>query len=223
MNRPNYCLPIIESAKTTVLDTIRANLDDYKYFEVWLDYVENADKALLNELTSLLGDRLIVTFRRQQLENPVMELAVRSELLKALAGSPALVDLDITTQKTELDQAADLQLIISYHNYDETPDTLQLEEIIGTMEPYRPAVYKLSTLCRTEEDAIRLLQLLLELKRKDVLAVVSGMGEHGLATRVFGPLWGSQMAFAPPDSERQSAPGQLTRAQLETIYKELNQ
>lgn len=223
MNRPNYCLPIIESAKTTVLDTIRANLDDYKYFEVWFDYVENADKALLNELTSLLGDRLIVTFRRQQLENPVMELAVRSELLKALAGSPALVDLDITTQKTELDQAADLQLIISYHNYDETPDTLQLEGIIGTMEPYRPAVYKLSTLCRTEEDAIRLLQLLLELKRKDVLAVVSGMGEHGLATRVFGPLWGSQMAFAPLGSGSQSAPGQLTRAQLETIYKELNQ
>jgi 3-dehydroquinate dehydratase type I len=223
MNKPDYCLPIIESDKSSVLEAIRTNLDDYKYFEVWLDYVEGTDQAFLNDLVRLLGDRLIVTFRRQQLENPVMEPAVRLELLKTLSGTPVLVDLDIGTQKAELEQADGLQLIVSYHNYDETPDTLQLEAIIDTMEPYRPAVYKLSTLCRTEEDAVRLLQILLSLKRKNARVVVSGMGESGLATRVFGPLWGSQMAFAPLEAENRSAPGQLTRAQLETIYKELNQ
>jgi 3-dehydroquinate dehydratase type I len=114
-----------------------------------------------------------------------------------------------------------VNLIASYHNYQETPDTLQLRRIIDIMKPYRPAVYKLSTLCQTEEDALRLLQQLLELKAKGVRAIVSGMGGPGAVTRVFGALWGNEMVFAPLSEEGRSAPGQLTRQQLETIFKEL--
>lgn len=219
---PNYCLPIIEPDKTKVLDTVRGNLDGYRYFEVWLDYVEGADAAFMKELANLLGERLVVTFRRRGLEEPKMPADRRRELLGSLASTPVLVDLDVQTQRADLDQADKLQLITSYHNYKETPDTLQLEAIIDTMKTYRPAVYKLSTLCRTEGDAVRLLQELVKLKSEGVRAIVSGMGEHGAVTRVFGPLWGSEMVFAPLEAQEASAPGQLTKAQLEAIYKELS-
>ncbi|HEX5744171.1 MAG TPA: type I 3-dehydroquinate dehydratase [Candidatus Saccharimonadales bacterium] len=220
--KPNYCLPILESDRTKVLDTVRGNLDGYRYFEVWLDYVDDPDTAFVKELADLLGERLVVTFRRQNLEPPKMPEPKRRELLEALAGTPVLVDLDVKTQQADLEAAKDLQLIASYHNYQETPDTLQLEAILDTMKTYRPAVYKLSTLCRAEGDAVRLLQILLKLKSEGVRAVISGMGEHGTVTRVFGPLWGSEMAFAPLESQEASAPGQLTKTQLETIYKELS-
>lgn len=220
--KPNYCLPIIDPSREAVLDTVRGNLDGYRYFEVWLDYVDGADTPFLKELAGLLDERLVVTFRRRELEEPKMDAGKRRELLESLAGTPVLVDLDVKTQQDDLKQAQDLQLIASYHNYQETPDTLQLEEILDTMKAYRPAVYKLSTLCRTEGDAVRLLQALIKLKSEGVRAIVSGMGENGMITRVFGPLWGSEMAFAPLGQQGASAPGQLTKAQLETIYKELS-
>jgi 3-dehydroquinate dehydratase-1 len=220
--KPNYCLPILESDKSKVLEAVRGNLDDYRYFEVWLDYVEAVDAAFVEDLVTLLGERLVVTLRRQELETPRMPEQKRRELLASLAGTPVLVDLDVKTQQKDLGAAKDLQLITSYHNYEATPDTLQLEKIIGTMKAYRPAVYKLSTLCRTEGDAVRLLQELLKLKSEGVRAIVSGMGGHGAVTRVFGPLWGSEMVFAPLGQQGASAPGQLTKAQLESIYKELS-
>jgi 3-dehydroquinate dehydratase I len=221
MMNPNYCLPIIKEQKTAVLEAIQSNLNDYRYFEVWMDYVEDTDEAFIKQLVEQLDDRLVVTFRRQNLETPLMDAVKRQRLLESFSNTPVLVDLDITRQQVELDQTKDLQLITSYHNYQETPDTLQLETIIDTMKAYQPAVYKLSTLCKTAEDALRLLQQLLELKSSGLNAIVSGMGEHGAVTRIFGTLWGNEMVFAPLTADGSSAPGQLTRQQLETIFKEL--
>ena len=47
------------------------------------------------------------------------------------------------------------------------------------------------------------------------------MGEFGTITRIFGTLWGNEMIYAPKEKKNASAPGQLTKIQLETIFKEL--
>ncbi len=223
---PNYCLPIINTSPDGVLATIDAGMQDYRYFEVWLDYIEAVDEAFVKRLVDKLGDRLVVLFRRQNLEPPVMDTDKRLALLDVLSGTPALVDLDVPTQQAELDHVKEselpMNLIASYHDYGQTPDTLQLREIVDTMDAYRPAVYKLSTLCRSEDDAVRLLGMLLELKAKGVRYIVSGMGGYGVVTRVFGTLWGNEMVFAPRSKDERSAEGQLTRQQLESIFKELD-
>jgi 3-dehydroquinate dehydratase type I len=223
---PNYCLPIITADQDEVLEAINTGMEDYRYFEVWLDYVETADETFVNGLVDKLGDRLIVLFRRQNLEAPRMDIDKRLALLDLLGGTPALVDLDVPTQQAELDHVKEselqINLVASYHDYEQTPDTLQLRGIIDTMDAYRPAVYKLSTLCRSEDDAIRLLGMLSELKAKGVRYVVSGMGGYGVVTRVFGTLWGNEMVFAPRSKDERSAEGQLTRQQLESIFKELD-
>jgi 3-dehydroquinate dehydratase type I len=72
-------------------------------------------------------------------------------------------------------------------------------------------------MCQTEQDALRLLQLLLELKAKNQRCIILGMGEHGITTRIFGTLWGNELIFAPETLAEQSAPGQLTRQQLDNI------
>lgn len=222
--RPNYCLPIIKARKTEVLETIRAN-DDYRFFEVWLDYVGECDKSFVTQLIKLLDGRLVVLFRRKNLDDIKMSLEQRFSLLEQLSGTKALVDLDVTTQTKELDYARDhkldLNTIVSYHNYQQTPDSVQLKTIIGIMNGYRPSIYKLSTLCENREDALRLLKQLLEFKTQGRRVIISGMGDLGLVTRVFGALWGNEMTFAPKLSSEQSAPGQLTKSQFETIFKEL--
>jgi 3-dehydroquinate dehydratase type I len=225
MRRPIYCLPIVKPSKSAVLELIKAHDADYKYFEVWLDYLEDLDDAFLIELMKLLDERLIVVLRRQKLEKPLMERQKRLHSLKTLAGSPVLVDLDVGSQREELEfamsQTKPVRLIASYHDYQQTPHSVQLKSIIATMEPYRPQVFKLAAFCNDQGDALRLLELLLELKARDLPSIVLGMGEFGQITRVFGALWGNEMTFAPLTHAESSAPGQLTRRQLENIFKEL--
>jgi 3-dehydroquinate dehydratase type I len=220
-----YCLPIIKSDPAEILEIIRDNLADYHYFEVWLDYIDQPEDAFLRQLVDLLGERLIVLFRRQNLEPPSMDSQQRQSILNMLSNTPVLVDLDINQQRAELgyikEQNVAINLITSYHDYQQTPAAVQLEAIIGTMKPYQPVLYKLSTLCNEPRDGLRLSRLLLKLKAEGLTVIVSGMGEYGQVTKIFGSSWGNAMTFAPLKPSEQSAPGQLTRDQLEIIFKQL--
>jgi len=220
-----YCLPIIKNSPEDVVEMIKSNLEDYDYFEVWLDYIDGLNDAFIKQLIDLIDSRLVVVFRRKNLEDIKMDLETRFSILEQLQGTEVLVDLDITTQTAELDfvrdHALSLKVVGSYHDYKQTPGPVQLTAIIDTMDWYQPSIYKLASLCNGPEDGLRLLSQLVELKAKGQKAIVSGMGDFGAVTKVFGALWGNEMTFAPKNLEEQSAPGQLTRETLETIFKEL--
>jgi 3-dehydroquinate dehydratase I len=221
--QPNYCLPIIKRQKVEVLAAIRDNDTDYSYFEVWLDYVEAVDETFIRQLMELAGSKLVVLFRRQNLEPIQMALSHRLAILRQLDKSQLLVDLDIMSQTAELDfikaEQLGMKLITSYHDYQKTPESVRLRTIIDTMVRYNPSIYKLATRCESELDAVRLLELLLVLKQRGLAYVVLGSGEFGKVTRIFGTLWGNQMIFAPRIQAEQSDAGQLTRDELEIIFK----
>lgn len=223
--KKKYCLPIIKNKKNGVLEAIHSNIDDYSYFEVWLDYIDDLDNTFIKQIIELLKEKLILLFRRQNLEKVKMDIEKRLKIISLLESSQSLIDLDVFDQKEELVHIKNAQLevktIISYHNYEMTPEDNQLREIIDTMNKYKPAVYKIAALCINQKDALRLLQLLLELKERNLKYIVLGMGDFGVITRIFGTLWGNEMIFAPKTNIEQSAPGQLTRDQLETIFSEL--
>ncbi len=135
--RAPYCLPIIASDSTKVLEIIQNNLADYHYFEIWLDYLDAPDDAFIGQLAKLLADRLVIVFRRQHLEPIIMASQRRETILNMLSNTACLVDLDISTQRAELDYIRDQQLVIrtivSYHDYQQTADSVRLEAIIATM------------------------------------------------------------------------------------------
>jgi len=221
----SYCLPIIKFSKSEVLEQIETHQAAYSYFEVWLDYVRDLDEAFVRELTGRLQGQLVVVFRRQGLEAIHMKLEERLAFLRLFDGTPVLVDLDLDSQEPELDYIRQhkmvIQSVVSYHNYDLTPDGSELRQIVARMEAYAPAVYKVSAMCQTEHDAVRLLGLLLSLKAAGRRYIVLGMGEPGVVTRIFGTLWGNTLVFAPETIAESSAPGQLTRAQLDSILSTL--
>jgi len=218
----HYCLPIIKKTKEEVLETIKMNRQEYDYFEIWLDYVRDVDESFVKHLIADLQEKLLLLFRRQNLEEIHMQENTRKHILSLLQNTPALIDLDITTQREELEYIKEnnlqVQLITSYHNYTETPDNETFEKIISDMAYYAPAIYKVATFCQTENDTMQLLQLLLTLRKQDKQYIVLGMGEKGLATRIFGTVWGNAMIFAPRKKDENSAPGQLTKTQLEDIF-----
>ncbi|HYF97089.1 MAG TPA: type I 3-dehydroquinate dehydratase [Patescibacteria group bacterium] len=223
--KDKYCLPIIKESPEDIFLTIKRLEHDYGYFEIWLDYLNNIDESKILTLANGYPGRLVFVFRRKNLEPIQMPLATRLNLIDKLSKIDCLVDIDISCQQDELeyikDNAVQFGKIISFHDYEKTPEDKELKDKINQMQSYEADILKISTFCNSKNDAIRLMKLQTELIENNQKHIVLGMGENGLVTRIFGTLWGNELAFIPEDSENETAPGQITKAKFETIMKEL--
>ncbi len=226
-----YCLPIIKKTKEEVVNTIREN-SDYDFFEVWLSYIEDLDTDFVWKISEEFNGKIIFLFRKLELEKSNLKREDREKIIKLLENSENFLDLDINDQKEELEfvkkNKSGNKLIVSYHNYEETPSLKELEKIVEQIDSGSQTVqndsriFKVCTFCKDKEDSIKLITLLLKLKEEGLKYIVLGMGKEGVVTRVFGAIFGNEMNFAPDNLEEKSADGQLTRNQLENVLKELD-
>jgi 3-dehydroquinate dehydratase-1 len=224
--KAKFCLPVIQTTTHNVVKTIEENQKNYDMFEVWVDYIEESLPVILNlvqDLSGKLGNRLIVVFRRKNGGAIQMPLENRLQIIKRLVPTKTFIDMDIEKQKKDLERLSQLRvrptnMILSFHDYEKTPRTSMLVKIIDDMHMYGPAIYKIATYCQSEKQAIALLHLLLDLKEQNKRCVILGMGKFGVITRIFGTLWGNEVTFVPKDFSESSAPGQLTREQMEQVF-----
>jgi 3-dehydroquinate dehydratase-1 len=221
-----YCLPIIKRSKGEVQKTIEANIDRYRFFEVWIDYINDIDTGFAASLVGLFPHRLIIVSRRQNLEPIKLPFEARIDILKTLSRKPVLVDLDISLQVEEItrinSERISLKTILSYHNYQLTPSDTELRSITSRTANWGAYITKVSTLCSIQRDALRLLSLLIDLREAGRRCIVLGMGKHGVITRVFGQQWGNEVSFAPIEGTQRSAPGQLPIEKLDSIVQALS-
>ena len=218
-NSVRYCLPIIVSQTAQALQILEQHGADFPMLEVWTDYLEQDPSALFEQLDPR---RTIVVTRRLKLEKPKQPSSERLRLLQALALKDFWIDLDLHSQKEDLESlrttVPQAKILLSYHNYARTPSTEELQDILNQMTSYSPQIRKIATQCQSEHDALRLLELLLS-NRTAGKIVIQGMGEFGIPVRIFGAIWGNFLTYAPVKAENASAPGQLTRAELSDIFK----
>ena len=98
------------------------------------------------------------------------------------------------------------KLIISYHNFQETPANLR--EIYKKIVKAKPDIVKIVTRANTEDDSKRMIRLI-ERARKPIIGIC--MGELGVSTRKHE--W-NYLTFAALNEEKRSAPGQLTLEEM---------
>lgn len=222
--KTKYCLPIIKISRKEVLQSLR--IKDYDFYEIWLDYIKDLDEKFINEICKKFQRRLIFVFRRQNLEKIKLDLEKRQKFITLLSRFNVYLDLDFLTQHEELEflisKAGKIKLILSYHNYKETPKLDFLGNLLNKMKRYNPNMYKIATFCQKESDALILLSFILILKEQKLNYIILGMGKNGQATRIIGPLWGNQISFTPKEIKEKSALGQLTKDQLEKILNIIN-
>ena len=221
--RIEYCLPIIKKSKKEVLDTVAKYRNEFELLEIWLDPIKDIDAAFVDKLIYMLQDKLILLFHRSDKIQTTISKELKEKILDLLDDQKSYIDLDLS-EKEEIAYLKKKQIkvktIISYHNYVETP--VDLMEKIKLMDVISPAVYKIATMCNNETDALKLLLLQQNLKAQNKKHIVLGMGEFGTITRVFGTLWGNKIIYAPVTKKEASAPGQLTKQELEKIFTELS-
>lgn len=104
-------------------------------------------------------------------------------------------------------------VVISYHNYEETPSTEGLHEILADCRAKGADIAKVAVLCRNSRDAARVLALY----DSESPVVALGMGAAGKVTRIAALDLGSPFTFVALSPETATAPGQLTLQQMRDI------
>lgn len=118
--------------------------------------------------------------------------------------------LDDTTSPPH-DQRPKNKLILSHHNFRNTP--ANLDEPFDTLESTPAGILKAVFTPRDTTDALRILvQLGNRANKRHTIALA--MGESGLITRVLARKFRAFLTFATRDESQQSAPGQPTIQEL---------
>jgi 3-dehydroquinate dehydratase-1 len=110
------------------------------------------------------------------------------------------------------------ELIISYHNYEHTPDYEDLVSILEDCYFKAADVAKIACRVYTHSDSARLMSLYEKSGRK----VIVGMGNTGKITRIAAGLMGAEFTFASSGSGNETAEGQINYRDMSEIYKLLN-
>jgi 3-dehydroquinate dehydratase/shikimate dehydrogenase len=220
------CIAIGEKQPSKIEEAIQKAKVRADYLELRLDFLDKIDLrcSSFQNWRRLAKVPLIVTVRRQAnggafLGSEAEQVAV---LEKAVRADVAFVDVEIETIESFLNgQLSSLrktttQFIASYHNFQETPDNL--EAIYQRLQRVRPDVLKIATLARSFSDNFRLLDLIERAKRENLSIIVIAMGELGLYSRLVAPARGAFLTYGSVDSGQETAPGQLSAADLQDLY-----
>jgi len=142
-------------------------------------------------------------------------------LAAAIRAGATYVDIEYEAEPTYRQTLVDLakqcccKVIISYHNFESTPDTDTLNQIIRHATVMGADYVKLAVTACSEADCARVMSLY---ERHDHL-IAFAMGETGKITRIAAPFLGAAFTFASIDETHLTAPGQLTASQMDEIFR----
>jgi len=162
---------------------------------------------------------LVATCRPDGLNN-----IQRKEILKAaIDGGARWIDLEI---ESETDYCSELvtyaknkgcKVIISYHNYNQTPDSAALAKTITEALEKQADLIKIATQVNSISDNARLLGLYGQ--KTPILSI--GMGELGKITRLAALKLGAPFTFVSWENGKETAPGQIQEEDMKYLLKYL--
>ena len=112
-------------------------------------------------------------------------------------------------------------LVLSYHNFQETPENMM--EILSELTSLSPKVVKVSVMAHTEQDVLDLMNYTRGFKtlNPEQEYVTISMGKMGKVSRITSDVTGSSWSFASLDEA--SAPGQISLSNMKKIREILDE
>jgi len=210
------CVSILPKTVAEALWLIaKAEKSDVDFVEVRLDKLETS--ADLSELVAKAKTPLIATNKSCKAE------AERQEtLLKAARSGFEYVDIDLVNcdakKLSKEVKSLGAKCIISFHDKKETPSIQELNGILADELFSGADVCKIVTTAKHLEDNLTLLNFTstASIKAKTVCFC---MGELGKTSRLLSPVFGGFFTFAAVDRGSETAPGQMTVAELKAAYQ----
>lgn len=210
--RPDICVSI----GNMDFHEIKAILPILPLAEIRIDLL-HLNKDELRQLFTL-HPNLIATYRPKTNEVGKMVNA----LTTAIEWGAAWIDIDITTptdivnQITTKTTSSSFKLILSYHNYAETPSLKTLNKLIANARENNPTLIKIACMANSAKDCTRILSLYEN--HSNLLAFC--MGSLGMITRLAAPLLGAPFTYASLQGKL-TAPGQIDYIKLNELLNNI--
>src|SRR2546423_880919 len=198
---PRICIALgLPDLKTLLEQARREAKAGETFLEFRLDYLSNPQRgaeAITDFLREYPDCVILATCRRHQNHgkfNGGMEDQIRILEIAVQHGAHA-IDVEIETAESVAEKLTAFrgrcQLIISYHNFENTP---QLEPVLKRLTRIPAEGYKVVTTAHKPSDISRILALAKSHPR--IPTVVLGMGELGFPSRVLSTAFGGIFTYA---------------------------
>lgn len=229
---PYICTPL--TGKTTneiiseVTNIVSKNPDMLEWRVDFFNDIKNTE-SVLTTLQGIYehsnGLPLLFTIRSQKeggQEIPLNEnqiVSLLSEVCKSKFVD--LIDFEVANAPEHIKQLREVskkhqkKLVLSHHNFEETPTKTEIINQLSKMVFHNADVAKAAYMPKNHEDVMNLLNATRD--AKEILAIpliTISMGDIGVMSRVLGWIYGSVLTFAV--GEKSSAPGQIT---IETLQE----
>lgn len=230
---PAICTPLVGKTNEAVLAELAIVLAKKPDLIEWrVDFfaaIANSNDVidLARRIRSATGETPILFTRRSIKEGgepvPLSEDDV-VRLYAAVCQSRCvdLVDFEMSNladhvrQVREVSRQHGIQMLMSYHNFHETPALDILIQRFAQAEELGADVGKVAVMPNNAEDLLTLLSGTLHATRRLKIPLIgTSMGGYGAVTRLFGWVFGSTVTFARGAST--SAPGQVPIEDLDTV------
>ncbi|MFH1640284.1 MAG: type I 3-dehydroquinate dehydratase [Chloroflexota bacterium] len=213
MERPKICAVIVNS-HPGISDAVLPLID---LFEVRIDLIGDGWQEVVKNLK-----KPWLACNRSQIDGGKGEKNEEARIAKLLEASQlgaSIVDLELSAENLnstvpEIKKKA--QCLISYHNWQKTPPIAALKEIVARQVAAGADICKVVTTAGGFEDNLTVLRLIRESPKTRVVSIA--MGAAGTISRILSPVSGGYFTYASLERGGESAPGQVTAAELREIY-----
>lgn len=144
-------------------------------------------------------------------------------LLEAVRLGASYVDLELKAPPSShqallaaMDDS-DCQLILSWHNFQETPSDAELVGRLAMIQDQGAHIAKIVTMAHDYHDVLRVLMLQEKAVQMDIPLIAFCMGRAGVISRVATLELGGYMTYCAAGEREATAPGQLTVSVLRRI------
>ena len=231
------CLPLVAKDRSALLqqtaELVRLDPDVLEWRIDGYDQVEDLSDCLetLHALKAAMGSIPMIFTCRILREGGFKEISqeTRLQLITTViaSGGVEIVDIEICNEPAFIEkvkktaQSSDTKLILSYHNFDETPDEAFIFNKLVMAQEMGADIAKLAVMPKNYADVLTLLGATLKARTEAVKVpmVTMSMGPEGGVSRAAGGLFGSDLTFAA--GKEASAPGQIPIADLRQVMSVL--
>lgn len=187
--------------------------------ELRLDNFNSLDSLALKQLRSDFTIPMIFTLRSQSQGGFYKGTEEsRLEAIRQLAElKPEYIDLEHHVPIhfiQEISSHSEIKLIISFHDFEKTPD--DLDGLYQEMKKNPAHLYKIAVKANSTTEALK---FICWAKDSDKKLIAISMGDHGKISRVLAPAINSPFTYASLEEHLSTAPGQLSVKTLTEKYR----
>jgi 3-dehydroquinate dehydratase-1 len=230
---PLICTPIVSKTRAALLDelaTVVVKRPDLIEWRVdFFDDIGNTDAVIdaARRIKTAAG-AIPITFTCRSIneggERIVLSEAETVKLYVAVCASRGvdIIDYELSNLTSNLERIRkasrdnDVSMIMSYHNFQFTPDPAVLSAKFIDAEQLGADIAKLAVMPRTPEDVLTLLGVTWRASETSGIPLIGlSMGAIGSLSRMVGGIFGSAVTYAV--GKASSAPGMIPIEELRTV------